>query len=263
MYGQCHGLGRGALQLTGANPDLRGTGHGCETRAMRRLALLPLLVLTAAAPGDDRSFMVSGFDRVRVDGSYDVRVVTGASFSAVATGDADALRRLNLRVEGGTLIVATGADALGARSASGSAIVVRVSVPTPLRTALVNGGGRLTIDRMKSQRVELGVNGGGTMRVEGIDSGEVAATLTGAGSLAATGKSGRATFSSYGTGSVDASGLEVNDLTVRSNGSGSGSFAARYTARISALGLGAVSVTGAPKCTISGTAPVTCGEAQP
>lgn len=230
---------------------------------MRRLALLPLLALTAAAPGDDRSFMVSGFERVRVDGSYDVRIVTGGPFSAVATGDADALRRLNVRVDGGTLVVATGTDGAGARSAPGGAVVVRVSVPTPVRAALVNGGGRLAIDRMKSQRVELGVNGGGTLRAEGIDSGEVIASLTGAGSLAAGGKSGRATFTAYGTGSVDATALDVNDLTVRTNGSGSGSFAARYTARISAFGLGPVSVAGAPKCTVTGTAPVTCGGDQP
>lgn len=238
-------------------------GDGCETRAMRRLALLSLFALTAAAPGDDRSFMVSGFERVRVDGSYDVRIVTGGPFAAVASGDADALLRLNVRVDGGTLVVATGADGGGVRTRPSGAIVVRVSVPTPIRAALVNGGGRLAIDRMKSQRVELGVNGAGTLRVDGIDAGEVVATQTGAGSLAASGKSGRATFSSYGVGAIDAAGLEVNDLTVRSDGSGGGSFAARYTARINALGLGPVSVAGAPKCTISGTAPVTCGEEQP
>ncbi|MEI9850479.1 MAG: DUF2807 domain-containing protein [Sphingomonas sp.] len=77
---------------------------------MRCLALLlPLLLLAGAArPADERVFMVTGFDRVRVDGPFDVEIRAGLSPRASATGDTRALARLSVRVEGGTLIVGTG-----------------------------------------------------------------------------------------------------------------------------------------------------------
>lgn len=75
---------------------------------MYRLALVPLLLLgTAAAPADERVVMVTGFDRLRIDGPFAVEVVPGAP-GVTLTGERAALDRVGVRVEAGTLIVNAG-----------------------------------------------------------------------------------------------------------------------------------------------------------
>lgn len=232
---------------------------------MRSLALAALFGLVAAAPAasaqESRSFMVTGVDRVRVDGPYDVRVVTGVASSAKVEGDRDAVQRLMVRVDGGTLVVTASTDSsLGGRRGSATPTLVTITVPIAIRAALINGGGRLSVDRMKGQRVDLSVNGAGTLRVDAIDAGELAATLTGTGMMTLGGKAARATFGSYGAGSIDAAGMMANDLMVQSGSSGNGSFAARFTARVTTSGLGEVVVAGQPKCVVSGSGPIRCGD---
>ena len=68
-----------------------------------RLAALAFLLLTAAsAPDDARRYMVTGFDRIRVNGPFAVEVVPGSP-TASAEGDPLTLDRLSVRVEGSTM----------------------------------------------------------------------------------------------------------------------------------------------------------------
>lgn len=72
---------------------------------MYRLALAPLLLLVgAAAPGDERVVMVTGFDRLRIDGPFAVEVAPGSPGVTIA-GDRAALDRVAVRVEAGTLVI--------------------------------------------------------------------------------------------------------------------------------------------------------------
>ena len=78
------------------------------------------------------------------------------------------------------------------------------------------------------------------------------------GAMTLGGTTGRARFLNSGTGAIDAGQLVARDLIVMSQGMGSGAFNARYTADISAMGLGSISVSGTPKCTVRGPGPVAC-----
>lgn len=226
-----------------------------------RLIFAPLLLIatSAAAPQlRERSFMLTDFDRVRLDGPFAVEVTTGRPTGAVVAGDGRAADRVNLRVDGGTLVI--GMSTMGWdswRDDERGAIAIRVNA-RQLRGARINGGGRLRIDRAASQRIDLGVNGSGELVIADIAADQLVATLTGTGSIrlpAGTARTAR--FFTQGAGSINA-GLRADDLTVQSQSAGDSRFSARLTASVNSLGSGAVRVEGPAVCRLSGTGPASC-----
>ena len=85
---------------------------------VRYILGLALAAMAFPASAADRSFTVTGFDRVRVEGPFDVRLTVGnAGQSAKASGQPDVLANLDIEVQGTTLIVRKGADGWGERGA--------------------------------------------------------------------------------------------------------------------------------------------------
>lgn len=226
-----------------------------------RILLIPLALFAAGAatpPPEERRVLLTGFDRIRVDGPFDVRVTPGPPAATVA-GDRRAVERVSVRNQGGVLVIGVSTRTWeGWREGEGAASVT-VAVPR-LRAANINGGARLEIDRIEGQRVDLGVNGAGSLTVRNLAADQLVATLTGTG-LVRLGAGGvrTARFMTYGAGSIDAAGLAVNDLTVHSQSAGDSRFTARFTAAVSALGTGAVRVEGNAACRLSGPGPASCG----
>lgn len=232
------------------------------------LTLALLLFPAGAGAGADRPavariFSVGSFERVRIDGPYDVRLTTRQAPGARATGDARALDALTVSIEGQTLVVRARPLASGETPTSPTQPLL-VTLATPLlRTASVNGGGRLTIAPMQTQRIDLSVNGAGDLRVTGIETDQLNATVVGAGTIHLAGRAQRALLQSQGSGTMNAPGLLVNDVTIRADGTGEVRAAARYTALITASGIGAISVDGKAACRVktTGGAIVRCGQA--
>lgn len=224
---------------------------------MRWLAPFLLLLPAASAGSQDKTYLVSGFDRVRVDGPFEVVLAEGPT-RASASGDEQALRRLTLRVDGGTLVIGSGAG--GWSQPTGAApSLARVSVSAPaLRSLSLNGGGRVQAAAMKGARVEIGLNGGGTVSVARIEAEELHVTLSGTGAMTLGGTARRARVRSNGAGSIDAAGLMAGDATLLWESAGGLRIGVRYTGAIFALGLGTVEVIGTPECRISGNGPVLC-----
>lgn len=229
---------------------------------IRPLLALALLGLPGIAHAADRSFMVGSFTRVRVDGPFAVTVRTGASPAATASGSADALDALTIRVDGDTAVVTMGAHDWS--SDAGEMIAPpAVTLTTPsLQSATINAGATLTIDAMKGQKVDLALNGSGAMTVGAIAADLLNARIVGTGQMTLAGKAQRALVVVTGPGSVEATDLVVGDLTARSDGPGRLDLAARYTANITTTGLGPVTVAGTPSCTVRAAAggPVKCGK---
>lgn len=223
---------------------------------MRFLLLAPLLALTAAAPGDERSFMVGSFERLRVEGPFEVEVVTGAP-RAVAIGDRVALDQVTVRSSGGTLVVIAGPLAWAGRKRATTLPRVRVSVPA-LRGVTLNGGAQVRVAEMRGARVELLLTGGGSLDVGGIRADDLTASLTGTGAMTLAGTVTRARIRNYGAGSIDAGALTAGDANLTSESSGDIRINARYTARATALGSGGISITGKPECTLRGPGPMAC-----
>jgi hypothetical protein len=226
---------------------------------MRIALLIPLALLAAgfAPAAEERRAMLTGFDRIRIDGPFEVRVAAGSP-AATVTGDRRAIERVNVRSEGGVLVISAGvATRDGWRDKDGQA---RVSVTVPrLRAANVNGGGRLEIADITGQRVDLGVDGAGSLTIARLAADQLVTTLTGTGIVRLNGGTARnARFTSYGAGSIEASALTVNDLTVHAQSAGDSRFTARFTAVISALGTGSTRVEGNAACRIAGPGPASC-----
>lgn len=227
---------------------------------MRALLLIPFAFAAfGAAPApEERRVMLTGFERIRVDGPFTVHVIEGSP-SATVSGDRRAIERVSVRSQGGVLVVSRSIQTSEGWRGNEALAAVTVAVPR-LRTANINGGGKLEIDRIEGQRVELGVNGAGSLSVAQLTADQLVTTLTGTGLIRFGGGAARtARFMTYGAGSIDAAGLAVNDLTVHSQSAGDGNFTARYTAAISVLGTGAVRVAGNAACKIAGPGPASCG----
>jgi hypothetical protein len=185
--------------------------------------------------------------------------VVAGSPGAVAAGEAAALDRLQLRVDGGTLVVGHGAGGFAPRPGEALRLPrLRISALS-LRGVLLNGGARVRIAEMRAARVDLALNGGGSLDVAAIRADNLNATLTGTGAMTIGGTAGEARVRSYGAGSIDAGRLVAGDATLISESSGDIRMEVRYSARIIAMGAGSVSVTGKPECRISGSGPVECG----
>ena len=223
---------------------------------MFRLAPL-LLLVGAAAPADERRFMVSGFDQLRVEGPFEVEVVTGPP-SAVSHGDARTLDQVTVRVEGSTMVVTTGAMAWESRSSvNRTAPRVTVSVPS-LRAVRITGAGWVRVGQMRGTRVDLTLNGTGSLVVGSIKTDDMAVNLTGSGNMTLAGTSARGRLRNTGSGSIEATGLTVADVNLFSQSSGTLSITGRYTARAISLGTGGISIAGRPECKITGPGPVAC-----
>lgn len=232
---------------------------------MRRTLPLAALLLIGAAPQQtEHDIQLSGFDRIRVDGPFEVHVARGSA-RAVVSGGIRAVDRVSVRQEGGTLIISASLNSWGGwpGDQQGAApAVIEVSTPA-LRSAAVVGSGRLAIDGMDGLNVQLNVTGAGTLAVRNMDVAQLSATLAGTGAIAAQGKAKRARFYANGAGGFDAADLLVDDLTVTSESGGASRFAARYTADITNLGLGEVTVKGDVACMVRGPGPVGCGKTRP
>ena len=242
---------------------------------------LALTVLALPAAADDRSYTVTSFDRVRVEGPFDVRLTVGnAGQSAKASGDADVLANLDVDVQGTTLIIRKGSGGWGERGKVGGPAPVITLVTSSLRTVTVIGGGKLTVGgAIRSQRFDVQVNGTGSIDARGIASDELYVTLIGAGNIAMAGKSARArlvtsgsgnvstsgsaktgSFSIQGSGDIDAAKLTLSQADVRVMGSGGLTATVAGPAKVDVMGSGDVTLTGGAKCTTSkmGSGSITC-----
>ncbi|KQM49213.1 hypothetical protein ASE69_10525 [Sphingomonas sp. Leaf208] len=215
----------------------------------------------AQSSATSRTVSVGSFDRVRVEGPFEVRVTIGSP-RATITGPRGA-DDVTVRVDGTTLSVRKGTDGWGEQPRSGGAGPTVVTLSTPeLTSASVAAGGRLTIAKMRGMRVDVTVSGNGSLALAAADTDQLNATLIGTGQMTLAGRAARARLVTSGPGAIDASGLAVNDLTVHLDGVGETKAAARYTAQVTNSGLGTVTITGNAKCRVDAAAggPVVCGK---
>ena len=226
------------------------------------LLLLSSPVLAGQAPLASRTVSVGSFDRIRVEGPFEVRVTIGSPRATIG-GDPRVTEGVAVRVDGTTLSVRKGTGGWGEQPRGGSAsgpVVVTLSTPA-LTSASVAAGGRLTIAKMRGMRVDVTVSGNGSLALAAADTDQLNATLIGTGQMTLAGRAARARLITSGPGAIDASALAVNDLTVHLDGVGETKAAARYTAQVTNTGLGTVTITGNAKCRVDAAAggPVVCG----
>lgn len=232
------------------------------------LILLPVLVLGgchAAFGGESheratRDFPVGAFDKIALAGSGEVEVRTGAAPSLRVEGDKEAIERLDIGVENGTLRI--GRKAMSGWSFGWHRERLRFHVTVPALSGVsVAGSGDVRIDQVKGQRFVGEIAGSGDLAVAHMDVGEASFSIAGSGDVSASGKAGKASFSTAGSGDIKAGGLDAGTVSVSVMGSGGADARASQSADVSLAGSGDVRIAGTKNCTVhkSGSGSVSCG----
>lgn len=233
------------------------------TRALPAfLPLLPLLLAAGAPAGAaERTYTVTDFDRIQVDGPYEVSLVTGRPSGVRAVGpSATALDSITVEVQGRTLKIHSNRSAWG--SAAQPAGPVRIEATTrDLAVATVIGAGSLSVDRARGLRLALTVSGSGRLSVGRVETDDLVVALRGSGRLSLAGRVKKLGANLQGSGDLDAARLAADDADLYSETSGAVALTAARSAKVRAAGVGEVTIGGTPACTVTGPAAgqVRCG----
>ncbi|MDQ3471639.1 MAG: DUF2807 domain-containing protein, partial [Pseudomonadota bacterium] len=212
-------------------------------------AFAALALLAAPADAATRNFTVTGFDRVRVDGPYRVKLTTGVAPFARAEGSVAGLDALSLEVQGRTLIIRRKAPVKSNAAQPLGPVAIAVGTHE-LGAAWVNGSGGIAINRVKGQKFELGVSGSGAVEVGKLSVDRLGVSILGSASVALAGAVETASFSLSGPSSLDAAGLTTKAATIDADGSSTIKLTATGTAKVDGNGLATIELAGGPACTI-------------
>lgn len=230
---------------------------------MVRALIALLLLIPATASADERRVNLGSFDRVRVNGAFDVTITTGPSPGATVIADRGVIGDIDLHSEGATLTIRRNTMGRWSEQTQAAATTpIRIVLTTPgLSGVTLIGGGRVTVSRLSGSRVDLAASGNGAITAAAVQTDRLNVQLIGDGRIGVAGRAAGARLLANGAGTIDAAGLDAGDVTVHLDGLGTIAARARYTAQVSSTGLGTVTVAGRPKCrvTASAGAPVTCG----
>lgn len=213
-------------------------------------AALVALILPAPATAATRNFGITGFERVRVDGPFKVRLSTGVAPFAQAKGSPAAVDRVSVEVRGNTLVVQNNASSWGGYPGQ-EAGPVEISLGThDLSAAWVNGSGSLAIDRAKGLKFDLSVQGSGAAGIDQVDVDQLSVSIVGTASAVLAGRAGKMTALVRGISSLDAGGLATKDATLGAEGAATVKANIANAVTIDGSGPATVTLAGAPSCTL-------------
>ena len=225
-------------------------------RAIMRIHLLLTAAAIAAgaavpAAAADRNFGVSGFDRVRVDGPYKVRLITGVAPFAIASGPSAALDSVAIDVQGRTLIVRTNRSAWGGYPGEATGPVTITIGTHDLAAAWLNGAGSLAIDKVRGLSFDLSVEGSGAASIGLVAVDQLKVSIAGTGSASVAGTAPKLTAVVRGVSSLDASALTVKDATIGAQGPATVRATVTNSVKVDAKGPAVVDLAGSPACTVT------------
>lgn len=217
--------------------------------------------LTGVRSGDAVAFAARDFDDVALGTPAGVDVRAGDAWSVRATGPADAIAAMRVRLTGHRLVIdyrdhdRSAAEETRARQ-------VRFAITLPrLAKASVGGSGRMTVDRMEGARLGVAVGGSGSIAVARMTGGSAELALGGSGHIAAAGQVDELAVTVGGSGQLDAPRLQARRAEITAAGSGGVRAAVAGPARVSLVGSGHIDLGGGARCSVTkmGSGTVRCG----
>ena len=229
------------------------------------LAAFALVLLAAPADAATRNFGITNFQKVRIEGPFNVSLTTGVAPFARATGSPAALDRVAIDVRGNTLVVHANQDSWGGYPGK-DAGPVEVSLGThDLSSAWINGSGALSIDKAKGLSFDLSVAGSAVADVDQVAVDQLDVSIVGTASATLGGRAGKLTSTVRGISRLDAANLQVKDAAIGAEGSATIYLAVSNAVTIDASGPSTIRLDGHPSCTLraSGSVNVSgCGSTQ-
>jgi hypothetical protein len=217
-----------------------------------------LSIVAAPASAATRNFGITDFQKVRVDGPFEVRLTTGVAPFASASGSPAALDRVAIDVQGDTLVVHSDLSSWGGYPGKDVGPVT-VNVGThDLTAAWLNGSGVVSINRVKALSFNLSVQGSGVGIIDAADVDQLNVSVLGTASARLAGRAGKLTAVIRGISSLDAGALATKDATLGADGAATIAANVSNSAKVDATGPATVRLSGGPACTVraSGSASV-------
>jgi hypothetical protein len=221
------------------------------------LAILPALASPAAAA--TRNFGITSFEKVRVEGPFNVKLTTGVAPFASASGSPAAIDHVAIDMRGNTLVVHSSLSSWGGYPGQ-QAGPVEISLGThDLSAAWTSGSGALAIDKVRGLSFDLSVQGSASATIGRVDVDQLSVAVVGTGSAALAGRTGKLTAVIRGISALDAANLATKDATIGAEGAATVSANISNSVKVDASGPATLRFTGTPACTLrtSGSASVT------
>lgn len=235
---------------------------GAMNRIMAMLALASAAAVAAPAAAAQRTYSVTDFDRVVLEGPYSVRLSVGrTSSSASANGSQDALDRVSVDVVGRTLRIRPNRSAWGGYPGAATAPATIEIATRELRAATVTGAGSLSIDRLSGLRIDLSLEGSGRIAAPAVDADVLSVGTIGSGRIELGGTARELRAQVHGWADLDASALTAQGATLVTDSAGRIAATVAREANVTASGIGEVEIGGTAACTVRGlsAAQVRCG----
>ncbi len=229
-------------------------------RTFLPFAAVTALALAAPADAANRNFGVSGFDRIRVEGPFKVKLATGvAPFATASGGSPAALDSVTIDVQGRTLVVRSNRSSWSGYPGENKG-PVEISIGThDLNSATLNGSGSLAIDKAKGLSFDLAVQGAGSASIGSVAVDQLKVAISGTASATIAGTAPKLTAIVRGISALDASGLETKDAVIGAQGSATVRANVTNSVKIDTQGPATIELAGRPACTVkaAGSASVT------
>ena len=219
---------------------------------MRNFLLAAIAIATLASPAGaaTRNFGVTGFEKVRVEGPFKVKLTTGVAPFASASGSPAAIEKVAIEMRGNTLLVHASSSSWGGYPGQ-DAGPVEIDIGThDLSSAWLTGSGAIAIDKVSGLSFDLSVQGSGAATIGQADVDQLNISVGGTASASLSGRADKVTAVVRGVSSLDAADLAVKDATIGAEGTAT--VAANVSNSVKVDGNGPITVrfTGGPACTL-------------
>lgn len=197
-----------------------------------RLAIISAAILAASSAAAEtpekisKTYPLTGFSKVLVEGVYDVEIEVGPQWSVQVSGDAATMARSKVSVSNGALVLATEKRERGQKRREKHSVTAVVTMPA--------------LDGVE-------IKGVGDVEAKGIDASAFLVKLSGVGDIDLAGRCDAITVELAGVGDVDAEGLQCRSARASLAGVGDVSVFAHDEADATAAGLGAIEIYGSPE----------------
>jgi len=214
------------------------------------LAVAVLPVLASPTNAATRNFGITGFEKVRIEGPFKVKLTTGVPPFASASGSPSAIERVAIEVRGNTLVVHSNLSSWGGYPGQ-QAGPVEISLGThDLSSAWISGSGVLAIDKVKGLSFDLSTQGSGSASIGRADVDQLNVSVVGTASATLAGRAGKMTAVVRGISSLDAAELAAKDATIGAEGAATVKANVSNSATVDGNGPATIQLTGSPACTL-------------
>ncbi|HAD83210.1 TPA: hypothetical protein DCG35_12265 [Candidatus Edwardsbacteria bacterium] len=189
---------------------------------------------------------VSGFDKIQVNGAYDLYITQDKEYSLRIEAEPEVLENILTEVKDGLLVVSDRKPRIRIGLFKSKARKIHLTLPE-LKELCINGAADVAgQNRIKTGNFSLMVNGAGDVELE-LEAGDVAATINGAGDIKLKGTAENFDISIDGAGDISASDLASRKASVRISGAGDCRVNASQELTVNIAGSGDVGYQGSPK----------------